>query len=352
MTETKNNEKTAYWMGNNWELIKNAPLNKLCLPGSHDSGTYHDSYTTNYASNRVTKTQRKSIYEQLEEGVRVFDLRPIIWKDGDKDATFYTAHWSKLDFTPPSSTQYQGLIGAKLENIFSKIQLFLSSKKNCQELIILDFSHFLDPYFSHGKSPLGIVEIDLFKKLLNEALGEWLICLTEDEIVQFDRNQILIDRTINDLISQGNIIALVPEEFHTGNREARSGIWNKIKYFPTLGEYSGTDNINEMISGQLKKLHDAKRDRPFIFRLCWQLTLSKLQSTPVGTQSILELAETANKALYSNISEWISTKLINQNIYPNTINTDDCNEATTHVVELCLRICKITIPKTSPFSKT
>lgn len=58
------------WMGGVHELIKDAALCRVPLPGSHDSGTYG-----NYDNQGLAQTQSLSVAEQLALGIRFFDLR-------------------------------------------------------------------------------------------------------------------------------------------------------------------------------------------------------------------------------------------------------------------------------------
>jgi len=57
----------------------NLKLNQINIPGTHDSGTYGITLKVNEA---LARTQNKSIYQQLESGVRYLDLR-LAWNDKD-----------------------------------------------------------------------------------------------------------------------------------------------------------------------------------------------------------------------------------------------------------------------------
>lgn len=79
--------RTGSWMGC---IPQNIFHYMLSIPGSHDSGT---STITSLTSS-ISKVQNKTIAEQLELGVRAFDLRPFV-----KDASLKLAHGSDLSTT-------------------------------------------------------------------------------------------------------------------------------------------------------------------------------------------------------------------------------------------------------------
>lgn len=86
--------------------------------------------------------------------------------------------------------------------------------------------------------------------------------------------------------------------------------------------------------------------RNIIFELYWTLTLSDTQNAvggldPTGGSSILSLAEEANDALISTISQWVDDGTINVNYYPNIILLDDCSEDKTRAVAASLGVIRI-----------
>ena len=88
-------------------------LKNVVIPGSHDAGTAEMMW--------AARTQDKSIKQQLQCGVRYFDIR-VQFKDGD---TFI--------FHGPIS-------GEKFEPIIDDVKEFLQN--NPSETLILDFQHF------------------------------------------------------------------------------------------------------------------------------------------------------------------------------------------------------------------
>lgn len=84
------------WMWNKYESLKTVPINKIMLPGTHNSGTYIVDFNNSFIWNNDivnklkkykswssvkkittnwTKCQEMTIYEQLRAGIRLIDLR-------------------------------------------------------------------------------------------------------------------------------------------------------------------------------------------------------------------------------------------------------------------------------------
>lgn len=106
------------WMGASYEAIKTKPLNRLWIPGSHDTGTY-GAHPNKFASGFV-RAQQVSTYDQLKLGVRYLDIRARL-EDGE---------WK---------TYHGGYKAEPLANVLSDIARFLSEYD--WEVVLLDFSH-------------------------------------------------------------------------------------------------------------------------------------------------------------------------------------------------------------------
>jgi len=117
----------SQWMGN---LIKNKlpaatlPINKILIPGTHDSGTY--------GMDSRARTQSLSIKEQLHNGARYLDCR--ISLKGD-DFMFY--HW--LRSSNKFGTRHDTPANNQ-DNVLYDIRGFLIA--NPQEVLILKFQSF------------------------------------------------------------------------------------------------------------------------------------------------------------------------------------------------------------------
>ncbi len=119
----------------NYEEFGDIPINKVMLAGSHDSGTYEMGASA--------RTQNKTIAEQLELGIRYFDLRPKV-----HNSVFYIHHGilssdTLLGTWPPADLDSG-------TEIFAQIRAFL--KLHPAEIIILkfqDFSNFGHDDYKH-----------------------------------------------------------------------------------------------------------------------------------------------------------------------------------------------------------
>ncbi|GEM_PF-4884392 len=146
------------------------PLNKLYITGTHDSGTYAiknssayspDSYNVwkNMGGDTASQfnanwghTQDSSIKEQLESGIRYFDLR--LCADGVEVDDISTCH-----------SQY----GETLKNVVSSVKEFLQQKNHQNEIIILDINHW---YNQHNKNLVSMKKNAL--DYVNQELIPWI----------------------------------------------------------------------------------------------------------------------------------------------------------------------------------
>ena len=73
-------QSTSDWMGTliNAYTEKNIALNDITITRSHDAGTYVLDSCTFGANSCNTQTQHLNMTDQLEIGLRVFDIRPVL----------------------------------------------------------------------------------------------------------------------------------------------------------------------------------------------------------------------------------------------------------------------------------
>lgn len=127
------------WMINSRETINQIELKKLALPGTHNSGSYRITENSQYSSDFPeqlkqiqdklskpfiagwSKTQEKTIFEQLSDGIRYFDLRVDINEyDNNK---FYLTH---------------AMFSLPLDCVLKEIKDFVNQPYHDKEIIILD----------------------------------------------------------------------------------------------------------------------------------------------------------------------------------------------------------------------
>jgi hypothetical protein len=162
-----NNYHGNSWMADLAKEIQDTPLCRVALPGTHDSGTYvfnkdlgaspDHALTTSIQEKldflggisdaildtiytRLSKTQSKSIREQLEMGVRYLDIRVAYHRDSGQ---YYTCH---------------GVYCVDMKDVTAQVNDFLSA--NPKEIVILDINHLHDMNDQHN----GLIE-DLLQTL-------------------------------------------------------------------------------------------------------------------------------------------------------------------------------------------
>ena len=140
----KGTEGRRCWMGDLPSRIKASPLCSVSIPGSHDSFTYSLEQRggagpdqppciraltrrfptiSSWLLYRWSVTQRRTVSEQLEAGVRYLDIRlQALTEQGERE--FRVLHC---------------LLGERVTTLLAQIKLFLLQNKS--EVVILDFHH-------------------------------------------------------------------------------------------------------------------------------------------------------------------------------------------------------------------
>ncbi|TSK98512.1 PI-PLC X domain-containing protein 2 [Bagarius yarrelli] len=134
----------ADWMGSLSPSLTGLPLKHLAVPGSHDSFSFwlderapvgpdqkafvkHLTYVFRLLAKKVMKkwsmTQNLTFREQLDGGIRYFDLR-VSSKPGETDHEVYFIH---------------GLFGLRVRDGLNDINVFLNAHR--KEVVFLDFNH-------------------------------------------------------------------------------------------------------------------------------------------------------------------------------------------------------------------
>eukprot|EP00062_Callorhinchus_milii_P022436 gi/632980208/ref/XP_007906902.1/ PREDICTED: PI-PLC X domain-containing protein 3-like [Callorhinchus milii] len=161
----------ADWMGNLPWSLSSLPLANLAVPGSHDSFSFWvdekspvgpdqsvvvkrlaEIFRSLFKKNmkKWSMTQSLTFREQLEAGIRYFDLR-VSTKPGDEDNELYFIH---------------GLFGIKVREGLKQINYFL--KNHPKEVIFLDFNHHYAMEDSHHKDLVQMLK-DVFGTKLSRA---------------------------------------------------------------------------------------------------------------------------------------------------------------------------------------
>ncbi|KAK3768269.1 hypothetical protein RRG08_031062 [Elysia crispata] len=134
---------TADWMANLPQSLRELPLSQLVIPGTHDTGAYSLDVNGPIASDApgIVRsiswipgikgvlcdwglTQTLTFKQQLEAGIRYFDLRVAL---NPQDKKLYLVHT---------------LYGPLIEDLLTMVDTFLNN--HAGEVVFLDFNHFYD----------------------------------------------------------------------------------------------------------------------------------------------------------------------------------------------------------------
>jgi Domain of unknown function (DUF5050) len=258
--------------------LGNSTLGEITIPGSHDSGMYQTSDPTGSLN---SKTQDRTVGEQLNGGVRYFDLRPCIPAFDDQFYIYHGVLLGKvLAWGPP------------LSDVLSDINGFMSGP-NRQEMVILKFG---------GFEGVDAPQFSQFLSQVQQYLSDWLYIMPEGA-------KRLADTKLSAL--QGKVIVVC----EYGNIPATPGIYvyrngagcpygKALTNDPTPGDlrvydcWSNMDVYGDMLADQKKKFanYDGNCDPNFdkvpcdLYLLSWTLT-------PSYPTSVASLTATCNPEL-------------------------------------------------------
>lgn len=120
--------------------------------------------------------------------------------------------------------------------------------------------------------------------------------------------------TLNQLISGRAAVALIVQDSADLGAWFGKGIFSYGQY-NVFNSYSDTDSLSTMSTDQLNKLVNQHNE---VFLLSWTLTQTSVEAA-LCTTSILDLANTANPALYNTLINSVSPT---RNIVPNILYVD------------------------------
>jgi|GEM_PF-1363075 len=177
----KGTEKNEHWMADNWDFIKDKKLAEIVIPGTHDSGTYQMAWGL---ASATAKTQNVSIGEQLDDGIRYFDLRvaETIHTGCADDSVWWINHGIFASY--------------RVQDALNEVASFVKKPANAKEVIILDFQAIQMKYDDQRA-------IDVLLGLVQKKLGPYIAPV--DQVNKWQ------EKSLTDFVSQGRqIIILVP----------------------------------------------------------------------------------------------------------------------------------------------
>lgn len=235
----------AIWMTERRAQLGPLKMPQIVFPSSHDSAMY------TYGISALGKTQYMSIFQQLEYGIRYFDLRPE--KSGNKIIIHHGP-----------------IAGPDLSDVLSQIQRYCNFGH--RELIIIDWSHFDNWDASVYQS---------FVTQVNNAIGRWLWK------TPLQPGQRLADIPFSTFTANGPcVISAVAERWAVDNPQP--GFWvfrdwdasdSNLGNLVVFDKYSNTTSYDQMRDDQIAKFETfTGKQANFptlpvdLFLLSWTLT--------------------------------------------------------------------------------
>ena len=251
------------WMGDMFPEIGYKTLRDIVLPGSHDAGMYCGE-SADYLSG---KTQDQNLYQQLQGGVRYFDLRV---KDGDPQLIVH----ANSDGTLYATCQ-------PVETVMKDVRKFLEENHN--EVVVLKFSHF----FRFGNCT-ATNEYRRLRATIDSQIGPWMY-RAGTHPAQVPLNQISTGSSKVVVVVDGDWAApkcgQVEEGFYiykdwcAGAGGCDSPGPAQDGEFTVYDRYSNTTDYNKMSNDQLNKYakFDGRMEKDpnvqcDLFLLSWTLT--------------------------------------------------------------------------------
>lgn len=295
--------------------VADIALVNICLPGSHDAGMYLTQHCTPFANTGNTQTQYLPMKQQLEAGLRIYDLRPWLYH-----GEFYAHHSTKCDGL--------GCKGDKFINILHAVRDFLDTH---HELVILDLTHFCHTSATDTA----------FLSLLNTTLGDRIYretSTTDIPLIQIPLRQILgaDSRT-------GKVILLIESAENTP--AARSKGYFNTDALHTAGGWTNDNMLPLLTAHQVRNFTNYKGNGNRIYEWAWQITQHDEQAlrcalAPHARAAIYKGAHKANLALPSILDSLITSGTIHKGKILNILWSD---MADTAIVHQCMKLTGISI---------
>ncbi|MEO0066060.1 MAG: hypothetical protein RI983_1386 [Bacteroidota bacterium] len=314
---------TAKWMENFLGPdTSSLSLKDIVFPGSHDAGMSVLTATGGQQKGTInacnTLTQLIGIEQQLQQGIRMFDLRV-----GAYNKMLYTKHAASDCMEDAIGGGY----GERLKTVAVGLKKFLEENK--QEVVLISFSHFCEK-----EVPLS----QLQDSLLNWIGQEHIYNNSAATIADVPLKQ-LAGKVILSFEIPGWNSALFPRCDMTDTSNA---------FINFRRAYASTNNLDKLLQTELDFFNKLKSgvSKNDLIRLDWQITQSADEASAIcndfqdeklnpivngaillanmirKNKSIIDHAKIANLQLPVKINEWISNKVINKQNKPNVIYVD------------------------------
>lgn len=314
---------TAKWMEQYLRSdTSSLTLKDIVFPGSHDAGMSVLTATGGQQKGTInacnTLTQLIGIEQQLQQGIRMFDLRVGMYNN-----MLYTKHAASDCMEDAIGGGY----GERLKTVSVELKKFLEENK--QEVVLISFSHFCEK-----EAPISQIQ---------DSLLNWI---GQDHIYN-NSAATIADVPLKQLAGKVILSFEIPG-------------WNNA-WFPRCDmtdtsnafinfrrAYASTNDMNKLLQTELDFFNRLKSgvSRNDLIRLDWQITQSADEASAIcndfqdeklnpivngaillanmirKNKSIIDHAKNANLQLPVKMNEWIFNKNINTKNKPNIIYVD------------------------------
>ncbi len=290
-------------------------LTQICLPASHDAGMYLTQHCTAFANTGNTQTQYLRMANQLESGIRMFDIRPEFYK-----GKFYTIHSTKCDGP--------GCRGDDLQTILEQTNDFLNTHS---ELVIFNMSHYCHT------SPEDPALLALIKNTIADKIYTGLVNIPAS----------FIHRSLHEILSpgvkKGKIIFLF-EGINNTNENRLRGFYD-ISIMPSAGGWTNDNKLPLLKQHQLENFSRYEGNGKRLYQIAWQITQHDAQAvrsafSPNSPVAIRKKAAIANRELPIMLDSLVHKGTIRKGNIPNIIWFD---MADTAMANQCIKMTKLNL---------
>ncbi|PPQ64851.1 hypothetical protein CVT24_008215 [Panaeolus cyanescens] len=212
------------WMQMHRHIFGGEPLTMLCMPASHDAGTYRRGYHTTFGTESNVLTQTRSIFDQLELGVRYFDIRPHLTSP---EPNAGPGNWACGHYTGEAKAAlgWQGANCMEIREVVDELNRFTQDNA---ELIFVEITHIHRIFINNPiSSTERAANDDEWNSLLHELSGIRNLFTLDRAGGPSSLHQQMHHRHLNDFIGNGQAAVVVLVEDYPARTENLTdrGFW-------------------------------------------------------------------------------------------------------------------------------
>ena len=201
---------TSRWMDHLWEFIKDMPANQFIFPGTHDTLSGHDKikHVLNISNDKSKVQENLTFKQQLETGVRLFDIRFV-----------NRPSWHK------SKETVKNMLGVHSGVVFQvNVQDFINELKN---------------YFADNKKDILIIGLSLAESSSITGSSKFSPDTRWDEFIELLIKEGLDNKIIkNDKLNPSSLLSSLSKEGNIiiqSNNIGYNGKYKKYFWAPSEG---------------------------------------------------------------------------------------------------------------------